>query len=120
MKISLEIYQWLVPLISLFFIGRTILQYKAKRRTFRGLVIWISFWVSLAVFALVPNAASQKLATMLGIKDNVNAIIFIGLGILFFLIFSLSSTVDRLERQLTDLVRENAKERAQKGKEKQS
>ncbi|MCB0630660.1 MAG: DUF2304 family protein [Saprospiraceae bacterium] len=115
MKFSLEIYQWLVPLISVFFIVRTILQHKANRRTLRGLMIWISFWVSLAVFALVPNAVSQKLATMLGIKDNVNAIIFIGLGILFFLIFSLSSTVDRLERQITELVRENAKERAQKG-----
>lgn len=117
MKFSLEIYQWLVPLISVFFIVRTILQYKARRRTFRGLLLWVSFWVLLAVFALVPNAVSQKLATMLGIKDNVNAIIFIGLGMLFFLIFSLSSTVDRLERQLTDLVRENAKERAKRGKE---
>jgi hypothetical protein len=54
---------------------------------------------------------------MLGIKDNVNAIIFIGLGLLFFLIFSLSSTVDRLERQITDLVREIAKDNPQQGKE---
>lgn len=115
MKFQLEIYQWLVPLISIFFIIRTVLQYRRRRRTFRGLVIWISFWLSLAVFALVPNEASERLARMLGIKDNVNAIIFIGLGMLFFLIFSLSSTVDRLERQLTELVREIAKEHPQKG-----
>ena len=117
MKFQLEIYQWLVPLISVFFIARTFLQYRAKRRTFRGLVIWVSFWLSLAVFALIPNEVSQKLAGVLGIKDNVNAIIFIGLGLLFFLIFSLSSSVDRLERQLTDLVREIAKENPQKGNE---
>lgn len=117
MNFQLEIYQWLVPLVSLFFISRTVLQYRANRRTFRGLVIWSVFWVSLAIFAFVPNEVSQRLANVLGIKDNVNAIIFIGLGILFFLIFSLSSTVDRLERQLTELVREIAKENPQKDEE---
>lgn len=117
MNFKLEIYQWLVPLISIFFITRTLLQYRSKRRTFRGLVIWGGFWVSLAIFALVPNEISQSLAQILGIKDNVNAIIFIGLGVLFFLVFSLSSTVDRLERKITDLVREIAKENPQKGEE---
>lgn len=117
MGFRLEIYQWVVPLISIFFIVRTVLQYQAMRRTFRGLIIWIVFWSCLAIFAFVPNAASHKLAEVTGIKDNVNAIIFIGLGILFFLIFSLTSTVDRLERQITELVREIAKERPQKGAE---
>ena len=117
MNFQLEIYQWLVPLVSIFFISRTLLQYRSKRRTFRGLVIWGGFWLSLAIFAFIPNEISQKLARVLGIKDNVNAIIFIGLGLLFFLIFSLSSTVDRLERQITDLVREIAKENPQKGEE---
>lgn len=117
MNFKLEIYQWLVPLISILFIVRTVLQYQAKRRTLRGLIIWVGFWVSLAIFALIPNAVSRELAQVLGIKDNVNAIIFIGLGILFFLIFSLSSTVDRLERQLTELVREIAKDRPKKGGE---
>ena len=117
MDYKLEIYQWLVPLISVFFVVRTVLQYQAKRRTFRGLVIWVTFWVLLAIFSFIPNAASIQIAEMLGIKDNLNAIIFIGLGILFFLIFSLSSTVDRLERQITDLVREIAKDKPQKGAE---
>lgn len=117
MNFQLEIYQWLVPLVSVFFIVRTLLQYRADQRTLRGLIIWVTFWLSLAIFAFVPNEVSQKLARVLGIKDNVNAIIFIGLGILFFLVFSLTSTVDRLQRQVTDLVREIAKENAQKGKE---
>lgn len=117
MNFQLEIYQWLVPLVSIFFIFRTVLQYRANRRTFRGLIIWTSFWFILAVFAFIPNAISQKLANVLGIKDNVNAIIFMGLGLLFFLIFSLTSTVDRLERQLTDLVREIAKNNPEKEQE---
>jgi len=117
MNYQLEIYQWLVPLVSIFFIIRTVVQYRTRRRTFRGLIIWVSFWLLLAIFAFIPNSASHKFARILGIKDNVNAIIFIGLGILFFLVFSLSSTVDRLERQITELVREIAKERPIKGGE---
>jgi hypothetical protein len=62
------------------------------------------------VVAALPNPISIKIAKILGFKDNVNAIIFVGLGLLFFMIFYLSNSIQRLERRLTLLVRELALE----------
>lgn len=110
-----EIYQWLVPLISVIFIFRTLRQHHQHRRTLRGTLIWATFWTVLAVFAVIPNYISQNLAVALGFKSNINAVIFLGLGGLYIFVFFLSATVNRLENRITELVRELAKERGRKG-----
>jgi len=105
---QLEIYQWLVPLISIFFITRTILQFYRKRRTVSSTIIWIIFWGILILLAIIPNELSVKLAQVLGIKSNINAIFFVALGLIFLFIFYLSAIVEKLEIQLTELVRKQA------------
>ncbi len=109
-----EIYQWLVPLIGIFYISRTIYQYTQHRRSAFGTAIWIFFWLAIMLLAIIPNAVSNKLALLLGFKSNVTAIIFVALGLLFLFVFYLSSTVERLEGQITELVRKIALEEIEK------
>jgi len=105
---QLEIYQWLVPLISIFFITRTIIQFYRKRRTVSSTIIWLVFWGILILLAIIPNELSINLAKILGIKSNINAIFFVALGLIFLFIFYLSAIVEKLEIQLTELVRKQA------------
>jgi len=118
--IELEIYQWLVPLISVFFLIRTGLQYSKKRRTVLSTIIWFTFWIVLMVLAIIPNEISDSIAKILGFRSNINAVIFVALGFLFLFIFYLSSTIERLEAKITRLIRKQAiesKELADKQKE---
>ena len=114
---QLEIYQWLVPLVAGFFIIRTIRQHQKHARNIAGTIIWLAFWVSLILLAVVPDLISFRVAEMLGFKSNINAVIFIGLGFLFLIVFYLSDAQNRLERRMTELIRELAKERATKAEE---
>ncbi len=106
--LKLEIYQWLAPLIGLYFIYRTISQYIKKKRTIVAALIWILFWVSTITLAIIPNQVTNKIAAILGFKSNVTAIIFVAIGLLFLFIFYLSSSIEKLENQLTELVRKLA------------
>lgn len=108
---NFQVYQWLVPLIALIFIVRTIWQYRVKRRSIRGTVLWLLFWSGIALLALIPDWISGNIARTLGFKSNVNAIIFLALGGIYIFVFYLSSSLRRMEVQLTDLIRELAKER---------
>lgn len=117
---QMEIYQWLVPLVGVLYITRTFLQFRRNRRSATSASIWIVFWLTISVLAIIPNPVSFKIAELLGFKSNINAVIFVALGMLFVFIFYLSSTVDKLERQLTYLVRNMAieeEEKAEKEKE---
>jgi len=105
---QLEIYQWLAPIIGIFFIYRTIVQYMRRKRTLVAMVVWVLFWVSITLMAIIPNPVSMKIASILGFRSNVTAVIFVSIALLFLFVFYLSSTIEKLEHQMTDLVRKIA------------
>jgi len=105
---QLEIYQWLAPIIGIFFIYRTIVQYVRRKRTLVAAIVWILFWISITLMAIIPNPVSMKIASILGFRSNVTAVIFVSIALLFLFVFYLSSTIEKLEHQMTDLVRKIA------------
>ncbi len=116
---QLEIYQWLVPIIGIYYILRVVLQFRANKRGAMSMVIWLAFWSTITILAIIPNPVSFEVARILGFKSNINAIIFVAIGWLFLLNFYLSSTIDRLEKQVTELVRKLALEEAERKKPKE-
>ena len=117
--IQLEIYQWVAPIIGLFFIYRTVIQYMRRKRTFVAMVVWILFWMSITLMAIIPNPVSMKIASVLGFRSNVTAVIFVSIALLFLFVFYLSSTIEKLEHQMTDLVRKIAIDEKNKLKEEE-
>ena len=109
---NVNVYQWVVPLIALFYVVRLVNQYKVKKRLIKGTIFWFIFWVSISILAIIPDNISVGLAKVLGFKDNVNAIIFVGVFFQFLFLYYLSNTVERLERKVTDLVRKIAIEQS--------
>ena len=107
---QLEIYQWLAPLFSIILIFRTVRQYFSRKKGLGPALIWIFLWIGIGIIALLPVPTTSALARFLGFENNVNAIIFAGLGLLYLLVFSMFSTINRLESQVTELVRKLAKE----------
>jgi len=105
---QLEIYQWLGPILSIFYIIRTFRQYTLGKSSPRNTVIWIVFWFGVALLCIMPNKIADSLAEGLGFRDRPNAIIFVALGLLFLMVFYLSAALNRVENQLTDLVRKIA------------
>jgi len=105
---QLEIYQWLAPLIALVYIIRTVRQYFQGKTSPRNAIIWITFWIGVSLLALMPDTIPNRIARTLGIRDHINAIIFLSLGVLFLMVFYLSAAVNRVENQLTELIRQLA------------
>jgi len=108
MKWQLEVYQWLVPLIAIYYIVRTFRQYKSGKYSPRNTLIWIIFWVGIMLLALLPDKIPNSIARALGFKDQVNALIFVSLAVLFLMTFYLSAAVNRIENKMTNLVRKIA------------
>lgn len=114
-----RIFQWLVPLIGVFFISRTIYQYLHNKRSASSTLIWFVFWIAVMLLAVMPDVVTNKLAKILGFASNITAIIFVAIGLLFIFVFYLSSTIEKLETQMTELVRQLALEEAEKNRLKE-
>jgi len=70
--------------------------------------MWMSFWLLITFLSITPHEVSTRLANLLGFKSNINTIIFIVLAFLIVLAYYLSSKTDKLETQVTELVRQLA------------
>lgn len=106
----MEFYQWLVPLIAFFYIYRIVRQYRKHKRLFSSMMIWLLFWVTISILAIVPDLVSTNIADLLGFKSNINAVIFVALGFLYLFMFYVTAIVEKLEKQMTEVVRELALE----------
>lgn len=104
---NFPLYQIIVPLFCLVMIAKAFSHFLRKDKTMRELVAWFIFWGLIASASLFPEITSY-LSSVLGIKSNVNAVVFSTLGILSYLCFKLMVQVENQEHQITKLTREIA------------
>ncbi len=119
----MKFYQWLVPLIALFYVIRIVRQYRNRKRLWSSMLIWLVFWIVVSLLAIMPDAVSINIAEFLGFESNINAVIFVALGFLYVFMFYLTVTVEKMEKRVTETVRwlalENERLREEKKGEKQ-
>jgi hypothetical protein len=113
---EIRIFQVIVPLLSLLFaVGLTTRLQKSKINL-REYLLSLFFWIGLAALSLFPDTISDFVARVFGIASNVNAVIFLGMGIMIYLIFMLYGEVRENRRQVTELSRKIALKDAEKEK----
>lgn len=113
-----ETYQWIVPIISIAGAAWTIQQYRKGNNTLFETLLWCGLWIFITAVALFPNKTTLFLSRTIGIKDHINAIIFIGLAISFFINFRLFNSMKKLNKQLTELTRKLALNAEQDGQKR--
>lgn len=108
----MSIFQIILALVAIFFLASGILKFikRAKSQTFFKLLMTIIIWGSIFFFSLFPKTA-QGLSSTLGLGENLNTLIFIGFVIIFIIVFKLLSIIERLERNISEIVRKEALEK---------
>ncbi|MBM3256510.1 MAG: DUF2304 domain-containing protein [Candidatus Moranbacteria bacterium] len=106
---SLHLYQIVIAIIAIFMIYQGIDNYiKGKHHpTILKLLVRVVVWGGMAAVALFPMI-TVTLAKIIGIEGNLNAVILTGFILVFLMIFKLLSAIERVESQLSDVVRNDA------------
>ncbi|MDG2448708.1 MAG: DUF2304 domain-containing protein [Saprospiraceae bacterium] len=104
----MEVYQLIAPLIAIYYIVMIVVELRNRRKFLATSGIWLFFWLIITALAIAPDAVSSRIASFVGFKSNVIAVLFMVSGFLVVISFYLSSRVVALERQVTQLVRKIA------------
>jgi hypothetical protein len=70
-------------------------------------IVWIVFWLAAAVIVIVPNSTAY-FAKIFGIGRGADLVVYLSLALLFFIIFRLMVKVEKLNKEITLLVRQMA------------
>lgn len=77
---------------------------KASELTLVEFVEWFLLWAAVAAVALVPDVTSYA-ASLVGVGRGSDLVTYLALLLVFYLVFKLFVKLEKLERQLTGLVR---------------
>jgi len=92
----------IVLIIVLFAISRVILRFKDRQLSFREMLFWVVIWTATIFLLFDPNI-SNILANYLGIGRGVDAVFFLAIILVFYLVFRLYVKLDKLDRNITEL-----------------
>lgn len=104
-----QLYQIIVSLISATMIYQGISNYikGTNRQTLVKLSARIVVWGGMTLITMYPDL-SNIIAAEIGIEGNINAVILVGFLLVFLLIFKLLSAIEKLEQELSIIIRADA------------
>ena len=103
------IIQFLLSLILLAAVAMTVRRVKQDAMRWREAFAWILLWVGIGVVIWRPDTTTV-VARLVGIGRGADLVLYAAVIGLLIMVFQLHVAHERLERQLTELVRKKALE----------
>lgn len=102
------IQQTIALILIFYFLFKLLLQRKNKQVSGIEFLFWLLFWViSGLVIAFIKEIDS--IVAYLGFSaSGINALLYLSVAVLFYLIFKLRLKLEKTEREITKIVREIA------------
>lgn len=114
----IRLFQWLIPFVAVLFVLNQFLRYTRGRLNLGELIFGVTLWLSIAVLAVFPDQISTFIANLFGIKSNTNAVLFFGLGALFYFQYRIYRIQVSQRREITKLTRIIALQNEEKKEDK--
>ena len=106
---QIQLYQIVIIVFSSVMIYQGFHKYLTKEtgQTLYKVMVRIIVWGGMAIVATFPKI-TNSVAEIIGIEGNINAVILIGFLLIFLMIFKLLSAIERLEQDITKLIRKDS------------
>ncbi len=106
---KVHLYQVVVVVIASVMIFQGIKEFVKREagQTVLKLMVRLIVWGGMALISVYPNF-SWYLSKIIGIEDNINAVIVTGFLFVFLIIFKLLSAIEKLEQNISEITRKEA------------
>ena len=101
------IIQILITIVALTALGAVARAFARGALSRVGLMVWLVLWVGVGVLVWVPEV-TNRIAALLGVGRGADAIFYVSIVLLFYMMFRLYGKIENLEHQLSDLVKKIA------------
>ena len=99
--------QFLIIAFALFAIVGTILNFKKNKISLNGLIFWLLLWLIISIVVLLPQT-TNFFAKILGVGRGTDVAIYLSIVLVFYLIFKIFIRLEKLEANITKIVKEIA------------
>ena len=97
--------QLIIIAFAAFAVWRTVSRFREGELSARALVLWLLFWIVVAVAVALPQSTSW-FAAVVGVGRGVDAAIYVSIVVIFYLLFRVFIKLEKIQHDITLLVRE--------------
>jgi|SRR3989339_1640161 len=101
----MHLIQITIIAFALFAIWRTVIKFRSGELGRFHLALWLLLWLAAGFLVALPQATSW-LAALVGVGRGVDVAIYLSVVILFYLAFRLFVRLEKVDHNITLLVRE--------------
>jgi hypothetical protein len=105
--------QVILIIFILFALWLVLRKTRRKELTQGRALLWVFFWIFAGFAVLYPNT-TVWVANKLGVGRGADLVSYISILVLFYLVFRILVRLERMERNITHLVREDALKNSKK------
>jgi len=106
-----------IQIILIFFfvfaIFKVVGKYISHELAFFEALSWVFFWLLAAIVSFRPNY-TVNLAKFLGVGRGADAVIYLSVALLFFIVFRIFIRLEKIEHQITKITRQDSLENKNK------
>lgn len=99
--------QIVLTILIVYFIWRAWERKNRQEITIREASLWSVFWLVAMGVLWVPDSMT-RIANLLGIGRGADLVLYFGLAILFYMVFRAYVRMEKIERDITKIVRKIA------------
>ncbi len=101
------IIQFILILLILIFVFRLFLKFKNRETDKKDFFLWLLIWI-LAIAVIAYPQGTVLIANKVGIGRGSDLIVYVSIIAIFFLLFRLLLRIEKMEKQITKIVRKDA------------
>lgn len=98
----------LALIIILFFLSRLFWQKKKKQIGASEFIFWLVFWFGVALLVIFIKQIDQLVSKMGFSGSGIEILLYLGMALLFYFIFRLRLKMEKIEKDITRVIREIA------------
>ena len=97
-------FQVIITIFVIYALYRVIIQFYSKEISRMEFFFWIIFWLSVLTIGVFPSIINY-IANIIGVGRGVDVAIYFSILIIFYLIFKIFVRIDKIDKDLTKIVR---------------
>lgn len=99
--------KYIIIFFALFVVYKAGLRFKSRDISRREYALWVFFWIIVIIATLVPKNL-DKIAQFVGVERGADLAIYLSIIVIFYLIFKILVHLDKIDREITKIVRNMA------------
>jgi hypothetical protein len=102
---DMTIIQVSVVCLAVLMAIKTAIDFKKNRVTLPIFIFWTILWLAIIAVAVLPQVTGFLDEILAGQGRGLDAIVYLSIFSIFFIIFKIIAKLERLEREITAIVR---------------